>query len=532
MSMMRIRVIAALAVVVGLGIGSLVADVRFMPEAGVDFTARLVAATERLKSGERIVFERGEYRFGADGGRRIHLDPSNNASGEKRVAFFLRGLRDIEIDGGGSTFVFGGGVSPFAILSCTNVTIRNFTARTERPPYVVFSVGRKDPDGFNLTQDPGFDDFPLTGRHLCFHSLDRGLQDYYMAPDDPESRDWVPTRYLSGKIERRDGQHRFFRYSPEAHKRYSDCRFETGERVCLNLAGNREQIFCFAEDGQNICLEDVTLVTFGGMGMVAQRTEDIIVRRLTVRPTPGLPVTLTADAMHFINCAGDIRVEACEIAGMLDDACNVHGNYLEVTSVGGRSAMLKVGHFEQRGFFPYRVGDEIEFVVRHDRRVLKRAKVVAFERMSDAVGRLTADVGLGDIPVGALVEDVTLCPNVTLRDNWFHDFPHVRLSGRGRILMEGNRIERCEDGLVAFDLAEYWYESGRLADLTVRSNVFDRCSSKSGAGPYLRIGLTGYSGTEDDVPLIHGRVRLDGNRYRGLIGRPFSVFGVRDFDSK
>lgn len=532
MSMMRIRVIAALAVVVGLGIGSLVADVRFMPEAGVDFTARLVAATERLKSGERIVFERGEYRFGVEGGRRIHLDPSNNASGEKRVAFFLRGLRDIEIDGGGSTFVFGGGVSPFAILSCTNVTIRNFTARTERPPYVVFSVGRKEPDGFNLTLDPGFDDFPLTGRHLCFHSLDRGLQDYYMAPDDPESRDWVPTRYLSGKIERRDGQHRFFRYSPEAHKRYSDCRFETGERVCLNLAGNREQIFCFAEDGQNICLEDVTLVTFGGMGMVAQRTQDISVRRMTVRPTPGLPVTLTADAMHFINCAGDIRVEACEIAGMLDDACNVHGNYLEVTSVGGRSAMLKVGHFEQKGFFPYRVGDEIEFVVRHDRRVLKRAKVVAFERMSDAVGRLTADVGLGDIPVGALVEDVTLCPNVTLRDNWFHDFPHVRLSGRGRILMEGNRIERCEDGLVAFDLAEYWYESGRLADLTVRSNVFDRCSSKSGAGPYLRIGLTGYSGTEDDVPLIHGRVRLDGNRYRGLIGRPFSVFGVRDFDSK
>lgn len=532
MSMMRIRVIAALAVVGALGSVRLGADVRFSPETGTDFTARLVAATAHLKSGERIVFDRGEYRFGVEGGRRIHLDPSNNASGEKRVAFFLRGLRDIEIDGGGSTFVFGGGVSPFAILSCTNVTIRNFTARTERPPYVVFSVGRKDPDGFNLTLDPGFDDFPLTGRHLCFHSLDRGLQDYYMAPDDPESRDWVPTRYLSGKIERRDGQHRFFRYSPEAHKRYSDCRFETGERVCLNLAGNREQIFCFAEDGQNICLEDVTLVTFGGMGMVAQRTQDISVRRMTVRPTPGLPVTLTADAMHFINCAGDIRVEACEIAGMLDDACNVHGNYLEVTSVGGRSAMLKVGHFEQRGFFPYRVGDEIEFVVRHDRRVLKRAKVVAFERMSDAVGRLTADVGLGDIPVGALVEDVTLCPNVTLRDNWFHDFPHVRLSGRGRILMEGNRIERCEDGLVAFDLAEYWYESGRLADLTVRSNVFDRCSSKSGAGPYLRIGLTGYSGTEDDVPLIHGRVRLDGNRYRGLIGRPFSVFGVRDFDSK
>jgi len=241
--MMRRRAIVALAVAGALGSGHLGADVRFSPEPGADFTARIVAAIGHLKSGDRMVFERGEYRFGAEGGRRIHLDPSNNASGEKRVAFCLQGLRDIEIDGGGSTFVFDEAVSPFVLLSCTNVTIRNLTARTERPPYVVFSVGRKESDGFGLTLEPGFDDMPLTGRHLCFHSLDRGLQDYYMAPDDPESRDWVPTRYLSGKVERRDGQHRFFRYSPETHKRYSDCRFETGERVCLNLAGNRERIF-------------------------------------------------------------------------------------------------------------------------------------------------------------------------------------------------------------------------------------------------------------------------------------------------
>lgn len=485
-------------------------------------------AERSIVSGGRTVFARGEHRFDAETGRLVRLDPSNNASGERRVAFCLQGLNDVEIDGGGSTFVLHEAVSPFAILGCTNVTIRNLTVRTERPPYVVFRVGRKEDDGFHLELEKEFDDLPLTGRHLCFHSLDRGLQDYYMAPDDPESRDWVPTRYLSGTLERREGRRRFFRYRPETHARYSKCRFETGERVCLNLAGNRESIFCFAEDSRNVRLEDVTFLTFGGMGVVAQRTQDVSVRRLVVRPTPGLPVTLTADALHFINCAGDIHIEDCEIAGTLDDACNVHGNYLEVVSATGRSAVVKVGHFEQAGFFPYRAGDEVEFIIRRSRDILKKTRVVAFERLSDTTGRLTVDAALGDVPVGALVEDVTLCPNVTLRGNWLHDFPHVRLSGRGRILMEGNRIERCEDGLIAFDLAEYWYESGRLADLTVRNNTFDSCSGRGGSGPYLRIGMTGYEDNEKDAPLIHGCVRLENNRYCGLTGRPFSAFGVKN----
>lgn len=484
-----------------------------------------------LQSGAHIVLEPGEYHFGPESVQRICLNPSNNASGEKNVAFCMRGLSNVEIDGQGSTFVFHDGVFPFAAIGCTNIAIRNIVALTDRPPYVSFVVGRKDDDGFEIALENAFSDLPLVGKHLCFHSLDRNFQDYYISPSDPESRDWVPTKYISGDVERKDVRRYYFRYHPESHKSYSRCRFAEGERVCLNLAGNREQIFFFAQDCKNVTLESVKLPLFGGMGIVAQRTEDIIIKRYVVLPDAekGLPVTLTADAMHFINCGGKIRIEDCEVAETLDDVCNVHGNYLKVLSTQRRAVALEVGHFEQAGFFPCRDGDEVEFIHPATRDVVARRRVVAFRPQSDKKALIEVDGELGDLPSGCLVEDVTLCPDVEIRNNYFHDFPHMRLSGRGKMIVEGNRIERCEDGLLALDLADYWYESGRIEDLTIRSNTFYRCSSFHSKGPYIRIGLNGDERDDLGAPKIHGRIRLIGNTYPELEGAPFKVCGVRDF---
>ena len=516
----------------GLAVGMLClhmeAEIRLTPDSYTNHTGCVASALDVLRPGERIVFEKGEYHFYPEGCRTVRLNPSNNSSGEKHVAFYLKGLSDVVIDGGGSVFIFHDDVFPFALQGSTNVVIRNISIKTSIPPYTVFTVLRKGDDGFELKLADGFEAIPDIGRHACFHSLDREFQDYCISPKDSESRDWVPTKYLAGIFECVDGLRWFFRYHPEENDRYSRCRFNIGERVCLNLAGNRERIFCFAEDCVGLCIEDLTLTTFGGMGVVAQRTHDVDVRRLAVRPSDTLPVTLTADAMHFINCSGNVCIEDCEVAGTLDDVCNVHGNYLRVDSAAGRTVVLQVGHFEQAGFFPYRKGDDVEFVSSHRRDVLLRARVESFEKVSDTMCRLTVDRSVADIPNGALVEDVTLCPNVIMRRNWFHDFPHIRLSGRGRIVVEENLIERCDAGIIAFDLAEYWYESGRLADFTVRSNIFENCSSRGCNGPYIRIGMTGYEAGHGNVPLVHGKVRLYGNKYLACAGMPVQVFGVED----
>lgn len=93
--------------------------------------------------------------------------------------------------------------------------------------------------------------------------------------------------------------------------------------------------------------------------------------------------------------------------------------------------------------------------------------------------------------------NATLNPNVTIRNNRFHDYPNVRLSGRGRYLVENNRFEHGGTAVVGMDLAEYWYESGRISEMTIRNNTI-----VNGGG--FSFGLSGWNGSEADVPKIHG----------------------------
>lgn len=72
------------------------------------------------------------------------------------------------------------------------------------------------------------------------------------------------------------------------------------------------------------------------------------------------------------------------------------------------------------------------------------------------------------------------------------------------------------------DLADYWFESGRIADMTIRNNVV-----VNGGG--FRFGLSGWAGNTPDVPKVHGRVVLEGNVFEKVRGERWSAVGVKDF---
>ena len=72
------------------------------------------------------------------------------------------------------------------------------------------------------------------------------------------------------------------------------------------------------------------------------------------------------------------------------------------------------------------------------------------------------------------------------------------------------------------DLADYWFESGRIADMTIRNNAVVQ-------GGGFHFGLSGWSGGKPDVPKVHGRVVLEGNTFDQVRGARWSAVGVRDF---
>ena len=83
---------------------------------------------------------------------------------------------------------------------------------------------------------------------------------------------------------------------------------------------------------KNVLLENINIYHAGGMGLIAERTENISLSNFNVvlPPSSERMVTTTADATHFVNCKGLISIDKCHFENMLDDASNFHGIYTKV----------------------------------------------------------------------------------------------------------------------------------------------------------------------------------------------------------
>ena len=84
------------------------------------------------------------------------------------------------------------------------------------------------------------------------------------------------------------------------------------------------------------------------------------------------------------------------------------------------------------------------------------------------------------INVGDVIENPDRIAEVRFTNNYIHALPHVRVSGKKRIVVENNVFEEMEQ-LMTDDLFKYWYESGPVKDLIIRNNKFLRCPCRGGA---------------------------------------------------
>ena len=507
-----------------------------------DATALVQAKLAALPAeGGAIRLAKDKYHFYETDVKTMVLNPSNNQSGEKKVVFPLVGRKNVTIDGCGSTLVFHGRSFPFAATNCTGLTFKNFTVTTRFPSCAGFVVTEKSDAGFTVKFDEGVCPYAVKDGNLTFfldghavstgngrlslHALDRLVIIYLMTPTAPGDKSEFPAGFVGVTPEIVGERTVRFTYYGDKHAKSVKLPYNVGEKVVVNLEEQRYRDVFFFEDCDNVAVENVTIRRFGGMGVVGQRSGNIRIDGLTAQAPDGERVTLTADIVQFINCYGGISVANCRGGHSLDDWINIHGNYLKVLSVSGSRVRLQTQHVSQSGFFPYRPGDALEFVTAHERTVVAKANVLSWtaDPSDTRVCEVTVDADLSAAGVvGLLVENATLNPNVTICGNRFEDYPNLRLSGRGTYLIESNRFERCSSAVTGMDLADYWFESGRIADMTIRHNAV-----VSGSG--FLFGLAGWRGNEPNLPKIHGRIVLEGNTFESMRGAKWSAVGVREF---
>ncbi|MGN0233802.1 MAG: hypothetical protein ACI4B5_05210 [Bacteroidaceae bacterium] len=500
-----------------------------LPKGHADRTMEVRRLLDRMQCGDTLMMQTGEYHFHDADALPMLLYPSNNTGGMKRVVFPIVGKRGLTIDGQGSVLCFHGQTFPFALLESSQLTLRNFTLTTAYPAAVQFRMTECDAEGFvvQMGRETGYQvdgqgnvEFSLGGcsvrssdGRISMHALQSMCITYLMTPDAKGDKDEFPASFIG--VRATDlGRHMLrFRYYGDTHPKSTASPYGVGQPVVLNLAEKRLQIACFMDGCEQVQVEDVAIRRFGGMGFVAQRSGNLSFDRVDVWPNEGEDVSVTADVFQCINCFGRVGICNSRAGYSLDDVINIHGNYLEVERSGGYSLTLRAKHLQHEAFFPYRQGDSIEIVNQRTRQPIARARVRGM--VPNDTDRylcvLDVDILTDSIPVGALVENITLCPDVEIRNNRFAHFPHIRLSGRGRIVVADNDISNCCTALVGNDLAQYWYEAGRLSQISVLGNRFSDCNALG--GQYVM--TFGVSGWGEDAPKIHQKVLLRGNIYDG-----------------
>lgn len=474
------------------------------------------------------------YHFRADRAPERFYYISNNDCGVKRIAFPLIERSGLTIDGGGAEFMFHGRITPFVVDHSSDIILRNFTVDYDRPFFSQGEVVACTEESLDLRFDTATFPYRVDGGSLTFTAPDwNSLHDWCWLVTEFDPRTRAPTRSMFYYPIKNKGVS--FAHIDESFDRWAQpfsatelepglvrlqyktpWRHTIGHIVTFSHEKRNNPGF-FIHESRNVSIADVRLYHVGAMGVIGQLSADISLQRVEMAPRPGSPriIGVLADATHFVNCEGTIRIEDCRFDNMLDDATNIHGIYSSITRrIGADTIESKLRHFQQHGICSYRPGDRVAFTDNQSMQVVCEGVVSEvrvlnaqyFElRMRDAIP--------AEVRPGFAIANVTRLPAVVIRGcRTGNNRPRGFLLGSNRpMLIEGNTFHNSSHAIHVSGDANYWFESGPVRDLTIRGNTFRNCGYADGAAP-INISPEVPKDREDG-PRYHSGIVIEDNTF-------------------
>ena len=149
--MHRFSVIAVITMAVMTSCSVKTVEVAFDPDVK-DFTPVVVGILkDNPKGNVRIRFGKGLFPFYPEKGVEEFLTLSNNDSGDKRIAFLIKEMKNVTIEGEGTDLLFHGCMVPFAVKGSSNVTIKGVSVDYDYPWTFEGTVLSNDPVARSFT---------------------------------------------------------------------------------------------------------------------------------------------------------------------------------------------------------------------------------------------------------------------------------------------------------------------------------------------------------------------------------------------
>lgn len=491
--------------------------IKVIPEKG-DMTTKLQAAVEKARSynGKAVVIElqNADYNIHRESSSQILYHISNTASEKenpdqtKHIGLWLKGLKNVTIDGKGAHLVTHGEMTSFVIDQCENITLRNFTVTAADPTVPELTVTEIGERHMTVRIHPR-SRYQIKDGKFSFVGDNWSLSDGIAQSYDPEKditwRSWSPLNGLRKAIELEPNLLRFvYDKAPQARPGLT---FQMRD-------GIRDQACGLIQFSKNVTLENLHLDFLGNFGIVGQMSENITYRNMAFEPEAGSGRTCAgfADFVQMSGCKGKITIENSHFSGAHDDPINIHGTHLAVTEfLAPNQIVVKYMHHQTYGFQSFLPGNTIEFIDPHTLLSLSSAKVKKAEMKNEREITITLDKPVTSKvkeTEGLVIENVTYTPEVEIRGNYFSRIPTrgILVSTRRKVIIEDNTFFRMQmSGILIADDARSWFESGMARDVTIRNNDFIECG-----GPVIFIAPE----NDRNEGYVHRNITIANNRFR------------------
>ena len=375
--------------------------------------------------------------------------------GEYVIALDMDNFKDITILAEGVTFIQEGWYEGVSITNAENVKIKGLTLTHKRPPFTEGVIVNSTAEYFDMKID--IEKYPfltgdITGR---VHYYDTEKNILYTGPADKKE--------LLDK---------------ETIRIYSKLNPVVGH-ICIlrHCAHNRAGILI--KESKNIVLEDVTINSQPGMGIVGHRSEDIMMKNLKVVPAEGTVTSTNTDATHFTSCKGKITFDGCEFGGQGDDCTNVHNYYWSMFDESGKDIRISVEGADLHALsldYPD-MGDTLVLVSRSN---LEPKEYYIVEGVQTSVKDWKVVVKL-DKKIEFDVNDyymtnLTRRPSVEIVNNIVNShLARAYLIKTGNVHMHGNYIRGSSGTAIQLGAESGWRESGPVENILIENNRIIDC---------------------------------------------------------
>jgi len=472
-------------------------DYGVVPDSGTDSTYGVFKAIRAAKKSgaEKIVFPKGRYDFYIDRATEKLVYISNNDPGVKRIIFPLYDFETLEIDGQGSEFIFHGGINPFVVDHSSNITFSNFSvdfARSFHSESTVLATGK------------GYLDLEIPAQ-FPYKINEAGILKFQAKVDNP------PGKITIDKLERRkavENEHNYqYKRVLEFDAKLRETAYmvrdiSTGNGLSAKKLPGKNKVRVFhpkfkaqvgnvlvfqfkhrsfpafvISDSRDVNLDNITIHHAGGMGVLGQRCHNVTVQNSAVTPSKGRMVSATADATHFSNCTGKIKLLNNLFENQKDDATNIHGIYVAVDKIiDDKTLEVRLQHPQQYGFDFIDAGDELELVHAPSMVTYSTATVAKSTRISSEITRVEFTQAFDKrLQEGDSIAEVRDYAEVLIKGNTIrrNRARGMLLNSRGKTVVEDNFFHTPGSAILFEGDANFWYEQGGVSQAIIRNNVFE-----------------------------------------------------------